>query len=225
MTFARIKWAIANTYRDAIKNQTIQAAAALSYYSILCVFPALILLSAVVAYIPLPNFFEDVLIGVGRVVPPGSMPVIYGVLDDILGKTAGAWLSLGTLGTIWVVSAAFDEMIEALDIAYDVIDRRPFWKTRLLAVSLAIVTGFFLTCAIATMVIGPMMEHWLVRRFSPPSIFVSIWPFIHWTIAVTFTVLAVATIYFLAPNIKQRFRATLPGAVLSTACWMGLSYL
>ena len=88
MTFARIKWAIANTYRDAIKNQTIQAAAALSYYSILCVFPALILLSAVVAYIPLPNFFEDVLIGMGRVVPPGSMPVIYGVLDDILGKTS-----------------------------------------------------------------------------------------------------------------------------------------
>jgi membrane protein len=225
VTFASIRRAIAHTYRDAIKNQTVQAAAALSYYSILCVFPALILLSAVVAYIPLPNFFEDVLVGMGRVVPPGTMPVIYGVLNDILGKNSGAWLSLGTLGTIWVVSAAFDEMIEALDAAYDVIDRRPFWKRHLLAVGLAAVTGFFLTCAIATMVVGPMMGRWLAHRFSLSSTFVSIWPSIHWTIAVSFSVVAVATIYFLAPNIKQRFRATLPGAFLSTACWMGLSYL
>ncbi len=224
MTFSSIKRVLANTYRDAIKNQTIQAAAALSYYSILCVFPALILLSAMVAYIPLPNFFEDVLVGIGRVVPSGTMPVIYGVLNDILGKNR-AWLSLGTLGTIWVVSAAFDETIEALDAAYDVIDRRPFWRTRLLAVGLAALTGFFLTCAIATMVIGPIIGRRMAREFSLPTALLSVWPCIHWTIAVGFTVLAVASIYFLAPNIKQRFRATLPGAILSTAGWMGLSLL
>ncbi|MFZ3371120.1 MAG: YihY/virulence factor BrkB family protein [Candidatus Sulfotelmatobacter sp.] len=224
MTFSCIKPALANTYRDAIKNQTIQAAAALSYYSILCVFPALILLSAIVAYIPLPNFFEDTLVGIGRVVPSGTMPVIYGVLDDILSKNR-AWLSLGTLGTIWVVSAAFDETIEALDAAYDVVDRRPFWRTRLLAVGLAALTGFFLTCAIATMVIGPIIGRRMAYEFSLPTTLVFIWPFIHWTIAVGFTVLAVATIYFLAPNIKQRFRATLPGAIFSTAGWMGLSFL
>jgi membrane protein len=208
VTFASIRRVIAKTCRDAIKNQTVQAAAALSYYSILCVFPALILLSAVVAYIPLPNFFEAVLVGMGRVVPPGTMPVIYGVLNDILGKNSGAWLSLGTLGAIWVVSAAFDEMIEALDAAYGVIDRRPFWKTRLLAVGLAAVTGFFLTCAIATMVVGPMMGRWLAQRFSLSSTFVSvsIWPIIHWTIAVSFTVVAVATIYISCPE----HQATIP---------------
>jgi membrane protein len=56
-------------------------------------------------------------------------------------------------------------------------------------------------------------------------LFVFFWPYIHWSIAVGFTILAVETIYFLAPNVKQRFLATLPGAVLAVGCWIAISYL
>jgi membrane protein len=225
VTFAGTIRSARSAGHHLLKNRTFEAAAALSYYSILCVFPALIFLSAVMAYMPLPDFFADVLVGMSHVLPAGSMPVIYSVLGDVLGKNSSAWLSLGTLGTIWVVSAAFDEMIDALDTAYDVIDRRPFWQTRLLAVGLAAAAGVLLTAAIATMVIGPRLGDWLAIRLSLSTVFVAFWPFLHWSIAVSFTVLAAATIYFLAPNVKQPFRATLPGAMLSTACWIGLSYL
>jgi membrane protein len=51
-----------------------------------------------------------------------------------------------------------------------------------------------------------------------------VWPYIHWTISVLFTVLAVEALYFLAPNVKQRFWATLPGAILAVAAWIGLSF-
>ncbi|MGB7863584.1 MAG: YihY/virulence factor BrkB family protein [Candidatus Sulfotelmatobacter sp.] len=225
MMFANTKRALASSYHDVLKNQTFQAAAALSYYSILCIFPALILLSAVMAHIPLPNFFQDSLIAMGRVLPPGTMPMVDSVLKDILGANSGAWLSLGTLGTLWLVSSTFDEMIEALDIAYDVDDNRPFWKMRLWALGLAAVTAVFLICAIATIIVGPWVGDWLAGRLSLTGAFVLFWPYIHWTIAIIFTVLAVATIYFLAPNLKQRFLGTLPGAVLSVACWIGLSFL
>ena len=223
--FALPKRAVARTYHDVLKNQTLQAAAALSYYSILSIFPALILLSAVMAYIPLPNFFQDVLVAMGRVAPPGAMPVVYAVLNDILGANSRAWLSLGTLGTLWVVSSAFDEIIEALDAAYDVVDQRPIWKTRLLAVGLAAATGFFLICGIAAMIVGPRVGNWLAVKLSLSQVFILLWPYIHWTMAVCFAILAVETIYFLAPNVKQRFLATLPGAILSVVCWIGLSYL
>jgi membrane protein len=225
VTSTGIKRAVGKAYQDAIRNQTLQAAAALSYYSILGIFPALIFLSAVMAYIPLPNFFNDALIAMGRVVPAGTMQVVYSVLDDILSKNSRAWLSLGTLGTLWVVSSAFEEMIESLDDAYDVEDNRPFWKMRLLALALAAITGFFLICAIATMVLGPKAGNWIATRWSFTGAFASAWPLIHWIIAVVFTVLAVETIYCLAPNVKQRFLSTLPGAVFSVACWIGLSYL
>jgi membrane protein len=57
------------------------------------------------------------------------------------------------------------------------------------------------------------------------GLFSFLWPFIHWTIVVGFAVLAVQVIYFLAPNVKQPFLATLPGALLSVAVWIGLSHL
>ena len=56
-------------------------------------------------------------------------------------------------------------------------------------------------------------------------LFVLLWPYIHWSIAVGFTILAVEAVYYLAPNVKQRFVATLPGAILAVGCWIGLSYL
>src|ERR1039457_4868675 len=102
-----IKRAIAHAFNDLLRNQTFQAAAALSYYSILSIFPALILLSAVMAYVPLPDFFADALGAMARVMPQGIMPMVYSVLLGVLGANR-AWLSLGTLGTLWVVSSTFD---------------------------------------------------------------------------------------------------------------------
>jgi membrane protein len=225
VTFANYKQAIARAFNDAIKNQTFQAAAALSYYSILSIFPALILLSAVMAYIPLPNFFRDALAAMARVVPGGTMPIVYSVLIGVLGANLRAWLSFGTIGTLWLVSSAFDEMIDALDTAYDVADRRPMWKTRLLAVGLAVITGSLLMIAIAVLVLGPKVGAWLADEMRMSGVFVLLWPSIHVAIAVVSALLAVQTVYLLGPNVKQRFLSSLPGAIVSVAGWMVLSCL
>jgi membrane protein len=225
VTFAGVKRAVAKTYRDTLKNSTSQAAAALSYYSILSVFPALILLSAVLSYVPLPNFFDDVLTGIGRVTPPGTVAALYAVLQDVIGTNSATWLSFGTLGTLWVVSSTFDEMIEALSAAYEVEDSRPFWKIRLLALGLAAISGSLLTVAIAVIVAGPMVAQWLGATWSLSAAFVAFWPYLHWTLAVVFAVVGVVIIYQLAPRVKQQFVATLPGAFFSVGCWIGLSRL
>jgi membrane protein len=56
------------------------------------------------------------------------------------------------------------------------------------------------------------------------SAFVLLWPVIHWSIAILFTLISVELVYFLGPNVKQRFGATLPGAIFSVTCWLVLSY-
>ena len=225
MTFAQGKRAVGRAVHDLVSNQTLQAAAALSYYSILSIFPALILLSAVMAHIPLPDFFSDVLVAMTRVLPRGAVPAIYGVLLAVLGANLRAWLSFGMVGTLWIISSAFDEMIDALDIAYDVTDHRPLWKTRLLAVGLSFIVGFLLICAIALIVVGPAAGGWLADRLSLSALFVRVWPLIHSAIAIAFSLFGLQLVYYLAPNVKQRFLTTMPGAVLSLAGWMGLSAL
>jgi membrane protein len=225
MDLGGIKRALACTYRDVMGHHTLQASAALAYYLILSIFPALIFLSAILGLIPLPDLFSRVLGLISHLLPAEAMRVVYSVLDDVLSSHRGTWLSLGMLGLAWTASAAFDAIIEALDIAYDVRDTRPFWKTRLLAVGLAAITGALLLSALAVMVLGPRIGIWFASRVGVSALFIGVWPVMRWTIAIGFTVLAVEVLYFLAPSVKQRFGATLPGAVLSVFVWDGLTFL
>jgi membrane protein len=222
---AGIKNALIDTYGDVVRNHTLQMAAALAYYFVLSLFPALILLSAVVAYLPVPDLFNQALALLARFLPADAMGLVRRVLADVVSPNKGTFLSLGILGTLWAASGGFAATIEALNIAYDVRDDRPFWKTRPLAVGLAFLTGTLLLVALSVMVVGPRFGGWLAGKVHLSGLFVLLWPYIHWTIAVGFTILAVEAVYFLAPNVKQRFPATLPGAVIAVGCWIGLSYL
>jgi len=222
---AAIKNALIGTYVNVVRNHTLQMAAALAYYFVLSLFPALIFLSAVVAYLPVPDLFNQALALLATFLPADAMGLVQRVLADVISPNKGTFLSLGILGTLWAASGGFAAMIEALNIAYDVKDDRPFWKTRPLAVGLAFLTGALLLMALSVMVVGPRFGEWLAGRVHLSELFVLLWPFIHWTIAIGFTILAVEALYFLAPNVKQRLRATLPGAVVAVGCWIALSYL
>jgi membrane protein len=220
-----IKTALLSTYDDLLRNHTLQMAAALAYYFVVSLFPALIFLSAVVAYLPVPNLFDQALGMMAQFLPPDSMGLVRRVLADVITPNRGAFLSFGLLGTLWTASGGFGAAIEALNIAYDVQDDRPFWKTRPLAMGLAFITGFLLLLALSVMVVGPRFGEWLASRIDLSSLFVLLWPYIHWSVAIGFTILAVEILYFLAPNVQQRFFATLPGAIVAVGCWLVLSYL
>jgi membrane protein len=225
MSPAHINNALVLTWSKVQRNHTLQMAAALAYYAVLSLFPALIFLSAVVAFLPIPNLFEQALAFMGRFTPPDSMGLVRGVLSDVITPSRGAFLSFGVLGTLWALSGGFAAAIEALNVAYEVEDDRPFWKTRSLAMGLAVITGTLLLVALAVMIVGPRFGVWLAAKVHLSNLFVFFWPYIRWSISVGFTVLAVEAIYFLAPNVKQRFLATLPGAVLAVGCWIAISYL
>jgi membrane protein len=220
-----IKQALGRAYRDVMRHHTLQVSAALAYYFVLSAFPCLIFLSAVVAFIPLPDLFGRILLLMSRLLPAEAMRMVYSVLGDVLSSHRATWLSFGMLGTIWTASSAFDSMIEALDIAYDVTNQRPLWKSRLLAIGLAATCGVLLVAALAVMFVVPHFGGWLAARLALSTVFLRVWPLFRWTLAICFSILIVEVVYFLAPNVKQRFGATLPGAVLTVVVWNGLSYL
>jgi membrane protein len=224
MTFSGIKDAVWRTTEDIFQKHTFQMAAALAYYFVLAIFPALILLSAVIAYVPVQNLFNQVLGLLGSFVPPDSMQAVQTVLANVVTPNRGTLLSFGILGILWTASGGFASAIEALNIAYEVEEGRPFWVTRPLAVGLTFMVGLLLLIALAVMIMGPHFGQRLADHLRLSWLFVTAWPYIHWAISFGFTVLAVEVVYFVAPNVKQRFWSTLPGAVLSVISWVGLSY-
>jgi membrane protein len=220
----RTKEAVWRTIEAVPRKHTLQMAAALSYYFVISLFPAIVLLSAIIAYLPGARPFDQVLSLMSGFVPKDSIELLHKVLSTMVTPNRGTLLSFGVLGTLWTASGGFAAAIEALDIAYDVEEARPFWVTRPLAVGLTLLVGALLLVALGVMIVGPEFGTRMAERANLSWLLAEAWPYIHWTVAVLFTVLAVEALYFIAPNVKQRFWATLPGAIIAVGCWIGLSY-
>jgi membrane protein len=219
------KIAVRGTVTDVSQNHTLQMAAALSYYFVLAFFPAMILLSAAVAYLPIPDLFNQAVAWIARFLPGEAMGLVRKVLSDVVSPNKGVFLSFGLLGTLWSTSGGFVAIIEAFDIAYEVRDDRPIWKIWLRALELAFLCGTLMLVALFLMVVGPRFGDWLAGKIYVAHPLVMLWTVLDWGIAIGSTILAVEALYFLAPNVKQRFGATLPGALIAVASWMGLSFL
>ncbi len=220
-----LKNALVNAYDDVLKNHTMAFAAALSYYFVLSLFPLLIALAAVVGYLPIPNLFEHILDLMSRLVPTQSMGLVRKIVASVISPSKGKLLTVGLLGTLWSASSGFSSMIEALDVAYDVPETRPYWKTRSLAFLLTFMIGLLMVVALSVLIVGPQFGGWLANKIDLGPEFVLMWPYLRWGVSTGFTVLAVELLYFLGPNVKQKFLATLPGAVFGVGGWIGLSYL
>ncbi len=219
-----IKSVIGGVWNDIRNNHLMAMAAALAYYLVLSLFPALIVVATVVAFLPIPNLFDQILTVVGRAIPADSMGMVRRILTHVMNARQGGLLSIGVLGTLWSISSGFTMMIEALNVAYNVPETRPMWRTRLLSVYLALVTGTLLTVSLGVMLVGPHFGAWLTEHTSLGRYFAIIWPYLQWTVSTLFTVVSVEAIYFLAPNVKQRFTSTLPGATFAIVAWLALSY-
>ncbi len=212
------------TWNDVQQNHIFALAAGLSYYFLLSLFPLLIVLASVVPYLPIPNLWDRILWTMARVVPYDAMGVVRGVLQDVLEKGHPKLLSLGILGTVWAATGGFSSMIEALNVAYDVPETRRWWHTRALALQLTFGIGIFFVAALGLMVVGPQFGSWLANKIGLGPAFVWTWQYFRWGASIAFTVIGIELLYFMAPNVKQKFLATLPGAILAVAAWIGLSY-
>ena len=221
MQLLHLKKAAVNVVRNLDKNHTWAFSAALSYYFVLSIFPFLILLSAAVAYLPLPNFFPQVLGLIEQVVPAHSMVPLKTFVNDTILSEHRTLFTFGVLFSLWTASSGFSALIEALNTAYGVSEGRPYWKTRPLAIGLTFSVGFLLVVALGLLVVGPGLSAWLTQRLGMGPL----WAYLRWTVAIVCTVLGVELLYFVAPNARQRFVNMLPGAVIAVSGWIGLSYL
>jgi membrane protein len=205
------KNAAVNVVRDMEKNHTMAFAAALAYYFVLALFPFLILLSLVVAHLPLPDFFSKVMGLIAQVVPAAGMGPLRNLIKDTISSTHSSVLTFGILLTLWSASSGFTALIDALNTAYDVSETRRYWKTRSLAIGLTFSVGCLLIMALGLLLVGPSLSAKLTEAFGMGYL----WPSVRWAVAIGCTVLAVELLYFVAPNVKYKFVSTLPGALIA----------
>ena len=215
--------ALVRTYEDFDRYNYLSFAAALSFYFLLSLFPLLIFLSSLFAFIPIPYLFQQTLEIMGRIVPKEAMGVVQGVVKDVV-HTNPKLLSFSIGWAIFAASGGFSALITVLNVAYDVTESRPYWKKRLIACGLTLLTGGMLLIALIATVLGPEFGHWLSAHVDLANLPSGWWPYIRWALVTVFTILSVETIYFFAPNVRQRFIAQIPGAAVAVLTWIIASW-
>ena len=221
MQLLHFKNAAFDVVRNMEKNHTMAFAAALAYYFVLALFPFLVLLFAVVAHLPLPDFFSQVMGLIARVIPAASMGPLRNLMKDTVLSAHTRLLTFGILLTLWSASSGFTALIDALNTAYEVSETRRYWKTRSLAIGLTFSVGCLLVLAFGLLLLGPTLSERLTEAIGMGYL----WPYVRWAVAIGCTVVAVELLYFVAPNVKYKFVSTLPGALIAVGGWIGLSYL
>lgn len=226
MYFKRIWRAILKAIKDLDQHHLLAFAGSLAYYFFMSLIPFLIFLGSLLRYIPISGLFNEILNGLSYMLPADSMTMVSKVLSDMMNSTGKGFLSFGAIGTIWSASGGFSAMIEALNVAYDVQEGRPYWKTRSLAVLLTIVVGALVTVLLFAMIFGP---HWggvLAAKLGLSPVFTATWMYLRFVLAAACALLSVEIIYYLAPNVEQRrFLQTVPGSVTAVVLWVAASYV
>ena len=130
-------------YEEYENDGVADSAAALSYYFVFSLFPFLFFLATLTAFLPFVKTSVDkVLERAGAVLPAEAMGIIDTHVRGLVANTHPKLLTMGLLVTIYSASRGVDAVRKALNLAYDVKESRPFWKTEAASfVSISSVAG------------------------------------------------------------------------------------
>jgi len=199
-------------------------AAALSYYFLFALFPALLFLTALLGFLPLAGLQERLMSYVTNVLPPDAAGTLQRTLNEVLQGNRGGLLSIGALVALWAGSNGMASVMTTLNAAYDVRESRAWWKRRLLAIVLTVAFSLFIVATLTLLVFGPKLGAVIAGWFGLGRLFTVAWNVISVPVVILCALIGVGLVYQLAPNTRQRWRWFTPGAVLAVVLWLGMSF-
>jgi membrane protein len=211
---------VRDTLREVNDDRCTGLAAQLAFYFLLALFPALMFAAALVGYLPLGNLLSKLLAELGAVAPPQLVTLLRAQLEAITTDTRRSLLTLGVLGAVWSSSAAFASLIDALNQAFDVEERRPWWRRRILAILLTVSLVTLVLAGMAGLLIGPDLGARVAVALGVRPLAASAWAVTRWPLTVLSAIATVDLIYHFAPNRSSRWTWITPGGVLATVLWI-----
>ena len=207
------------TIREINDDDVLNLAAQLSYYFFLALFPAVLFLLAVASFFPLTHFTDDIVRTLSPITPPDVLHFLSEQMTRISNADSGGILTVGILGAVWSSSAALVAIINSLNRAYDIDEGRPWWKVRLIAMTLTMGLAFFLIVSFTLVLAGPTLAEYLSKLFSLGVVFEWAWKILQWPIAFVLVSTAIGLVYYFAPDAEQDWVWITPGAVVATLLW------
>jgi membrane protein len=214
--------ALKRTVREFRADNLTDWAAALTYYGVLSIFPALLVLVSILGLIG-TSATQPLIDNLSTVAPGPAKDILTSALEGI-GESqgsAGLLLVVGIATALWSASGYVGAFIRASNSIYEVDEGRPFWKLRPLQIVITTLMILLLAAsALAVVFTGPVAEQ-LGNLVGVGGAALTAWDIAKWPVLILVVSFMFAILYYAAPNVKQPgFRWITPGGVLAVIVWI-----
>jgi membrane protein len=205
--------------KDEISSDGVtDLAATVTFYGIMALFPFLLFVVAVASVVIDPQDAQRLVDQLADVAP-GAVTQIVGDRIRQLGEQQNvSLLGFGALGAIWAASGGVMALMRALNRCYDVEEGRPFWKVRAVAILMTVVSGVLsLLAALVAVATAPLAD-----VVGGPIGMAIGW--LRLPVAGVVMMLMWALLYYVLPDVEQRFRFITPGSAFGVVLWVVASW-
>lgn len=203
---------------DAIDDAILDRSAAFSYYVIFAMFPALLFLTTLLAFLPIPGLLGRLTGYVGEVLPGDAGLLVQRTLTQTLRGAHAGLLSVGAVTALWAASSGMTSIMAALNV-----ERRPWWRERLLAIGLTIVFSVLAVVALVLLVFGQNLGEAIANAQGWGTASRLTWQIVRWPLAIALGIAAISLVYRLAPAANQRWAWVTPGSAFAVVTWATMS--
>ena len=210
-------------FKRANEDHITNLAAALAYYAFLAIPSALLLAVGLFTILASPSDVQTLVDKLGTVMPAQATSLIDDSLTQMTQKdgAGAALLGIGGLLALWSLGGAMQNIMWALNAAYDRDETRGFVKRRFTAWAMLgfAIVGFAL--AFGLLVLGPPLSTWLGNAIGEPGLVKAVWWVAQWPVLVGGLLVAYAGLLYLGPNVEHpRWKFLSFGAIFAVTVWL-----
>jgi membrane protein len=212
-------------YHEYLADNVSDSAATLGYYFVFSLFPFLVFLATLTAYIPFVKSSIATLLDRGRaILPPQAMGIIDEHVRSLINQPRPRLLTIGLLVTLYSASRGVDAVRKALNLAYDVKESRPLWKTEAIAFGMTIGGALLVLFGVAGLIAGGDAGLWVAKHLDIGKEYVIVWSWLRWPITAAAIMFCAALGYYVLPDVAQEFRFITSGSVIGTLIWLAATW-
>jgi membrane protein len=200
------------------KDRIGDTAGALTYFAVLALFPFILFAVSLAAVIIEPGTVEQLIRSAGQLVPPHVQTILAERLRSLQEGGNAGLLTVGALTAIWAASGGMMALIRALNLVYEVEESRPFWKVRLIAIGMTLGTAALAVVAMVVAIFTPVVADTLGEPLG------TVLRLLRLPVAGAVMMFLWATLYYVLPNVKQKFKFITPGSIFAVAIWVLASW-
>jgi membrane protein len=197
-------------------------AAALTYYGVLAMFPALLVLVSSLGLLG-HTTTQSLVDNLGAIAPGAVRSFFQNVINDAQSRRGAAGLAaaIGLVLAVWSASAYVSAFMRASNAIYSIAEGRPIWKTAPVRVGVTVATLVGLVAGAVIIVVTGSVANQVGKVFGLGHTAVTVWDIAKWPVLLVVLMLMLALLYWACPNVKQpRFRWITPGSALAIIIWL-----